>query len=1040
MSEPSSEMPKAFEPKEVEARWYAFWLEKGFFAAESDPADKRPVYVVPMPPPNVTGSLHIGHAMRVTFEDILVRWHRMRGFNTLWQPGIDHAGIATQTVVERNLRREGKSRHDLGREAFIEKVWEWKAESGGRIALQQRELGASADWPRSVFTMDPGYAAAVTEAFVRLHEQGLIYRATRLVHWDVEAQTVLSDLEVINEEGANGELFEFAYPIAEEDGGGEIVVATTRPETMLGDTAVAVHPDDERYKHLIGKRLKHPFVDRLVPIIGDGILVDPKFGTGAVKVTPAHDFNDFATGKRNKLEEISIFTLDGKVNEQGGAFKGLDRFEARKAVKKKLNELGLARGTKPHILTLPRSERNNSVVEPMLSTQWFVDMKPLAAPALAAVADGRTKIIPEEWVKTYNHFLENIQDWCISRQLWWGHRVPAFHCKSCEHITVTREPTVAACPKCGSSEMKQDDDVLDTWFSSGLWPFATLGWPAKTPALDKFYPAGDMETGYDILFFWVARMMMMGLHFMGEVPFKRVLLAGLLVDETGEKMSKVKGNVINPLDLIHGATFQAVVEGASPGLPFDEAFAKFKKSYPSIVTMGEGFPAFGTDALRLTLASYSPASRRIPLAPKRIEGYRHFCNKMWNATRFTQPYLTELAEGGSGGALAEGVPAATTLANRWILDRLGAALAGAQQGLEQYRLDDAVQVLYHFFWNELCDWFLELTKPVFQAGTDADKRETAAVLAYALEAAMRALHPFAPFVTEELWQRLPRPASRPASVCVSRYPTAEEGREDPDARAKMAALQAAITAARTIRSEHEVHPGSAVPLTLRTANDALRALLTSESAALRALVKVEGDPVIEAPGAERPAGYVLDIAGDIEVLVGLKGHVDPKKEEARIEREIKKCEKDIAVLEKRLSLPSFLDKAPPEVVAEARALLETLKRTKGRLEESRKLIGEFLSDTGSSPDAVPPRAARSSRRSSASLPSATTAPPRALRHGRVCGWRRPRPHGLRLAWGRRLAFCCQASARDGAQTSLPGGSSSPRFRGGRRRVLTVFAR
>jgi valyl-tRNA synthetase len=928
-----TEMPKAFEPKEVEARWYASWVSNDFFAASDDPTDTRPAYVVPMPPPNVTGSLHMGHAMRCTFEDILVRWHRMRGFNALWQPGIDHAGIATQTVVERNLRREGKTRHDLGRKAFLERVWEWKNESGGRIAMQQRELGASADWKRSVFTMDPGYARAVREAFVRLFEEGLVYRDTRLVNWDVEAQTVLSDLEVENEEGANGELFEFAYKLADEDGGGEIVVATTRPETMLGDTAVAVHPDDERYKHLVGKKLKHPFVERLVPIVADAILVDPKFGTGAVKVTPAHDFNDFATGKRHKLEEISIFTLDGKVNENGGAFRGLERFEARKAVKRKLAELGLAKGSKPHVLTLPRSERSGTIVEPMISTQWFVKMKPLADPALAAVKDGRTQILPEEWVKTYDHFLSNIQDWCISRQLWWGHQVPAFYCPD-GHVTVSREETCEKCGTCGSTSLKQDDDVLDTWFSSGLWPFATLGWPEETPALKKFYPASDMETGYDILFFWVARMMMMGLHFMKEVPFKRVLLSGLLVDENGDKMSKVKGNVIDPLDLIHGATFESIAEKTLPGAPLTESLAKFKKAYPSAASMGTGFPAFGTDALRLTLASYSPSAKRIALAPKRIEGYRHFCNKMWNATRFVSQHLASVVPG-------EGVPAATSLANRWILARLRSAIESAWAGLEAYRLDDATSALYRFFWNELCDWFLELSKPVLNGADEAAKQETARVLAHCLETALRALHPFAPFVTEDLWQRLPKPSSRPNSIVVASYPTPEEGRGDEVAVKQMSALQAVITAARTIRSEHEVNPGVTVPLVLRSAEPEMRLLLAEQAVAIRTLVKVEGDLVVEPHGSTRPKGFVLDLAGDAEVLVGLVGRVEPKKEKERIEREVKKLDKDIAVMEKRLSSASFLEKAPPEVVKEAKAQLEALKRAKVRLEESRGLVDEL---------------------------------------------------------------------------------------------------
>ncbi len=605
----SPALDQPYDPALVESRWYGFW---GVASASSpppdSPADARPVYVVPMPPPNVTGSLHMGHAQRCTLEDSLVRWHRMRGFNTLWQPGTDHAGIATQLVVERTLAKEGLDRRKIGREAFVARVWQWRRETGDRILLQQRLLGASPDWSRSKFTMDPDLSRAVTEAFVRLYEQGLMYRATRLINWCPECMTSLSDLEVENEEGANGELFEFAYEV---EGGGEIVVATTRPETMLGDTAVAVHPDDPRYTSFHGKRVKHPFVDRTFPIVTDAILVDPKFGTGAVKVTPAHDFNDFATGKRHGLEEINILNLDGTLNANGGPFAGMDRKDARRAVKKALAEKGLARGARPHVLTLPRCQRSGGVVEPMISTQWFLAMGGMAERAIDAVRSGKMEIIPAEWVKTYDHFLENIQDWCVSRQLWWGHQIPAWHGPDGK-IVVARER-----PKDLGPEWTQDADVLDTWFSSALWPFSTQGWPDETPALKKFYPASDLETGYDILFFWVARMMMFGLHFMGDVPFRRVLLSGLIVDETGDKMSKVKGNVIDPLDLVHGASFEKMVPDA-------DALTKFKKAYPSAAAMGTGFPAFGADAVRFTLATYPPSNKRIALAPNRIEGNRHF--------------------------------------------------------------------------------------------------------------------------------------------------------------------------------------------------------------------------------------------------------------------------------------------------------------------------------------------------------------------------------------------------------------------------------
>ena len=930
-----TEMPKAYEPKDVEPRWYQFWMDKGVFRASVEPGDERPVYVIDLPLPNVTGSLHMGHALMGTLQDALIRHKRMQGYNALWQPGMDHAGIATQTVVERQLRREGKTRHDLGREKFVERVWEWKKESGGRIEEQMRVLGCSCDWERSKFTMDPDLSRAVTESFVRLYEEGLIYRDTRLINWCHDCRTALSDLEVDNDE-AQGEMYELAYPVAEADAGAgvtELVVATTRPETMLGDTAVAVHPDDPRYKHLHGKKLQHPFLDRQIPVITDAILVDMEFGTGAVKVTPAHDFNDFATGKRHQLVEINILELDGRLNAEAGEFKGMTVPEARKAVKAALAEKGLERGSKPHTLQLPHCQRCHTVVEPMISTQWFVKMEPLAKPALEAVKDGRTQIIPEEWVKTYDHWLGNIQDWCISRQLWWGHQVPAFYCKSCGHILVTRDPEPKACDKCQGA-LERDADVLDTWFSSALWPFSTQGWPDETPAVKRFYPSSDMETGYDILFFWVARMMMMGLHFLGEVPFRRVLLHGLVVDETGDKMSKVKGNTIDPLDLIHGAEFETIVQKALPGAPVKEALAKFKKAYPSAAQMGTGFPAYGTDAVRLTLCSYSPQAKRIALSPKRIEGYRNFCNKLYNAVRFALPNI-------EGETLTGEAPKPTLLANRWILSRLADAVTTSTRGIEEFRLDEGSSALYHFVWDELCDWFLEACKPVFNSGTDAEKAETRQTLAHAIETTLRALHPYAPFITEELWQAVPRPASRPVSVALAPYPTATDGRADAQADRHMSALMGAIGSARAARAEHDVKPSAKVPLRLRTASEEIRGVLTEHAALIEFLVRTDGAPVVEAPGGERPRGSVLSVAGDVEVLVGLLGLVDAAHELERVERSLKKLEKDIVGLEKRLANKGFVDKAPPEVVAEAREQLEGLKRQKARLEEARELAKEL---------------------------------------------------------------------------------------------------
>jgi valyl-tRNA synthetase len=870
----------------------------------------------------------------------------MRGYNTLWQPGIDHAGIATQTVVERQLQREGKTRHDLGREAFEKRVWQWKAESGGRIAEQQRVLGASPDWRRSKFTMDPDMNRAVREAFVRLHEDGLMYRATRLINWCPECRTALSDLEVETEENANGELFEFAYKVDGEDR--EIVVATTRPETMLGDTAVAVHPDDPRYAALHGKKLVHPFVDRKIPIVTDAILVDPKFGTGAVKVTPAHDWNDFATGKRHQLEEINILNLDGTMNQNAGRFQGLDRKRARTAVKAALDEVGLARGSKPHTLPLPRCQRSGGVVEPMISTQWFLDMKSMAKAAMDAVNEGRTEIIPSEWKKTYDHFLENIEDWCVSRQLWWGHQIPAWHGPN-GAIKVARERPAECTPENGWT---QDPDVLDTWFSSALWPFATLGWPDQTPALAKFYPtnkgqSSDLETGYDILFFWVARMMMFGLYFMKEVPFRRVLLSGLIVDETGDKMSKVKGNVIDPLDLVYGAPFTEIAKKTLPGAPEAEALAKFKKAYPSAAQMGAGFPAFGADALRFTLATFPPSNKRIALALKRIEGYRFFINKIWNATRFA------LDKVGPGSRESTARPEPAGFYSRWILSRLAQAATAAHAGLSNFRIDETATELYRFFWNDFCDWYLELTKPVFAEGAKTEHAalaaETRATLLHVLDVSLRLLHPLMPFVTEELWQRLPRPAAGPISIALSPYPTAEDGNADAAVDREMATLQAVIVAARTIRSEHEVHPGAPVPLALRTDSPTIAAQLVRSAHAIETLVKTAGPARIQPVGGDRERGTVVSVVpadgATVEVLVGLRGLVEASKERARIERELKKVDKDLAAIDKKLNSPSFVERAPKEVVEESQTLRSSLLEARDRLTAAKKLADE-LEDEG----------------------------------------------------------------------------------------------
>jgi valyl-tRNA synthetase len=920
-----ADLPKAYDPREVEPHWYRFWEQSGFFTAGSDPNDARTPYTIAIPPPNVTGSLHMGHACRFTFEDVLIRYHRMLGRNALWIPGTDHAGIATQVAVERQLARENppRTRQQLGREKFVERVWEWKRESGGRILQQLRVLGASCDWTRERFTMDEGLSRAVRHAFVTLYNEGLIYRATRLVNWDVQSQTVLSDLEVENEENVQGEMFDFAYPV---EGGGEIVVSTTRPETMLGDTAIAVHPEDPRYKALHGKFALHPFVGRKVPIITDAVLVDPKFGTGAVKVTPAHDWNDFATGKRHQLEEINILNKDGTLNEQAGPFAGIERFAARKAVKKALEERGLARGERAHTLTLPRSQRSGTVVEPIISTQWYVKMKPLAEPAIAAVEQGKTKIIPQHWEKTYFHWMRDIQDWCISRQLWWGHTIPAWYCEPCAHTIVAMEAP-AKCDRCGGA-VKQDEDVLDTWFSSGLWPFSTLGWPDQTPDLARFYPTDDMETGYDILFFWVARMMMMGLHFMGEVPFRRILLSGLVTDERGEKMSKLKGNVIDPLDVISGATLQQLLAAAQKNGARDSGLDYLKKTYP------EGFAPYGADALRYTLLSYSPHTTKIALSIKRIEGYRNFANKLWNAARYALINLS-----GSDARAERRRPEAKAFANRWILSRLAQAIETAHSGIDEYRLDEASNALYHFVWHELCDWYLELAKPLLAAADVAQAQETRAVLVHVLETALRLLHPMMPFITEEIWQRVPRSDTQLKTIMLAPYPqVATDALRSTEVEREMTVLQAVIVAARAIRSERDIHPRNSLPLRLRSDDAALCAVLSREQGAIASLCNASVTVESLASAVSSPNSATA-VAEGVTLVVPLEGLIDVEKERERLQRQLQKLDKDRAAIEKKLGNPGFIERAPADVVAKDRERLAELSRAREQLAAALSTLG-----------------------------------------------------------------------------------------------------
>ncbi|HEY6107225.1 MAG TPA: valine--tRNA ligase, partial [Anaeromyxobacteraceae bacterium] len=855
------ELPKAYQHQHVEARWYRAWMERDRFRA--DPDDRsRPPFCIVLPPPNVTGSLHLGHALTATLQDVLCRWKRMSGFNVLWLPGTDHAGIATQMIVEKELERtEGKSRHDLGRAAFLERVWAWKEKYGSRIGEQHQALGASLDWSRERFTMDQGLSRAVGEVFVRLHEEKLVYREKKLINWCPRCHTALSDLEVHYEENHPGELWSFAYPLA--DGSGEIVVATTRPETMLGDTAVAVHPDDERYRAVVGRKVRHPLLGREFPVVADAVLVDPTFGTGAVKVTPAHDFNDFETARRHGLPMISVIGPDGRMTAEAGPFQGLDRFEARKRVKEAVAVQGFDRGSKAHLLPLGRCQRCETVLEPLLSNQWFVKIEPLARDAIEAVEQGKTRFIPESWTNTYMAWMRNIHDWCISRQLWWGHQIPAWYCPD-GHWTVARERP-RACAECGLGELRQDEDVLDTWFSSALWPFSTLGWPERTRELAAFYPTSVMETGHDIIFFWVARMMMMGLHFMQDVPFRVVFLHPMVRDEKGQKMSKTKGNVIDPLDITQ---------------------------------------KYGADALRFTLAALTTAQGRdIKLARERIEGYRAFVNKLWNATRFA---LMNLA--GFDGVGQDAARLARTPADRWLLARLARAVNEMVGALEAFRFDDAASTVYQFVWHDLCDWYIELAKEAL-SGADAEKKRGAqAVLAHALDTALRLLHPLMPFVTEELWQTLKKAvgaAGWAESIMVAPYP--EMRPVDEPAERSFGPVIGVIDAIRSIRGEMNV-PWKTVLRDVEVGSLGPEALATvrQEQGRILRLANVEKLRLREdgRPTARRP-GSAVTVGVGFEVRVPLQGVVDMAAERARVDKELAKVAVELEGVRRRLANPSF---------------------------------------------------------------------------------------------------------------------------------------
>jgi valyl-tRNA synthetase len=917
-------MDKAYAPGEIEARIYERWEASGAFAPQGDGES----YCIMLPPPNVTGTLHMGHAFQHTLMDTLTRWHRMRGDATLWQPGTDHAGIATQMVVERQIGAEGKHRLDLGREAFIERVWKWKGESGSTITRQMRRLGTSVDWSRDKFTMDPDLSRAVTEVFVRLHEEGLIYRGKRLVNWDPVLLTAVSDLEVLSEEEP-GSLWHIRYPIV--GGSGHVVVATTRPETLLGDTAVAVNPDDERYQALLGHEVELPLTGRTIPVIADSY-VDAAFGSGAVKITPAHDFNDYEMGQRHSLLKINIFTPDAKLNENAPErFRGLDRFVARKQIVAELEAAGLIEKIEPHKLKVPRGDRTNAVIEPYLTDQWYVKIAPLAAPALQAVEDGRIRFVPENWSKTYYEWMRNIKDWCVSRQLWWGHRIPAWY-DDAGNIYVGRdEAEVRKKHSLADTKLRQDDDVLDTWFSSALWPFSTLGWPDKTPALSRFYPTSVLVTGFDIIFFWVARMIMMGTKFMGDVPFRHVYITGLIRDENGDKMSKSKGNVIDPIDIIDGIALEDLVSKRTAGLmqphlaPGIEK--KTRKQFP------EGIAPYGTDALRFTFASLAGPARDINFDLGRVGGYRNFCNKLWNGARFV--LMTVEGESGQGDLVGA---AELSVADRWIVSRFAATLAQVDRALTDYRFDFAATALYEFTWYQFCDWYLELTKPVLQSesATEAQKRGTRRTLVTMLEALLRALHPLMPFITEEIWQRV-HPLAAPLlaaqnsranqksvdSVMQARYPNATDYAADAEADVEVSWMQQFILAVRQIRGEMDIAPSRKIPLLLQNAPARERALVDKHLSYLSRLAGLES---VQALGPDDAAPEsATAILGDLTLLVPMAGLIDPKAEIERLNKRIAKNDSDLGKLKAKLGNENFVRNAPREVVAADRARMAELE-------------------------------------------------------------------------------------------------------------------